>query len=314
MNDGGRQSPTNRPDEAAQRLLHRIVSLENLRFAWNRVEDNNGRPGSDGVSVRRFERLLDANLIALADEVLHGGYRPEPLRRFTIQMGRKRRVLQILSVRDRVLQRAALDILSPLWEPRFLPTSFGYRPGRSLHDAVVRIVRLRDAGNIWVVDADIRDCFNRLDHAQLRQLLARRIFEPDLLRLLTSWFSPAPATCGVPQGAVISPLFCNIYLHELDASLKRRRLHGVRYADDFVILCRSEAHAEHALRATEKILAGLKLELNQKKTRVVSFDEGFDFLGVHFEGTDYSYTWEGKRITIDELSPDFFYYHTDGYE
>jgi len=302
-------------------LLDRTLSLDALRWAWRRVRENKGAPGGDGVSLRRYETLLEANLLALADEVRAGVYRPGPVRRVFFHERGKLRRLSILPVRDRILQRAALEVLVPLVEPSFLhpPCSFGYRPGLSLHDAVEAIVRLRDRGFVWVVDADIRDCFGSLDHALLRSFVAQVVPDRAMRELVDRWVAGPPGKRGVVPargialGAVVSPLLCNIYLHHLDAGLRRRRLHSVRYADDFVVLCRSEVHAAWALRGVEKTLAGLNLTLNQTKTRVVSFDEGFDFLGVHFQGSDYSYVTDGKRIVVDDVPPEWFHYHAEGY-
>lgn len=304
-----------RPDH----LLERIISLDALRWAWRRVATNKGAYGPDGVSVRAFERMRDANLIELADEVREGRYRPGGVRRVEIQTGRKRRQIAILPVRDRVLQRAALDVLTPRIDPIFLPASFGYRPGRSIKQAVERIVRARDGGMTWVVDADIQDCFASLDHALLDRFIEPLVRDTGVRQLVQTWIAApyrgrlAPPKVGIPLGAVMSPLLCNIYLHQLDRSLRRRGLQLVRYADDFIVLSTSEAHAEEALRTTEKVLSGLRLEVHPAKTRVVSFDDGFDFLGIRFEGTDYSYVTEGKRIVIDDLPPQDFHYHPTWY-
>lgn len=300
-------------------LLNRVLDLETLRWAWLRVAANKGVAGADGVTVRQFERLRDANLLALADSVRDGSYHPAPPRRVRIRQGAKQRTITVLTVADRVLQRAALDVLTPIIEPAFLPASFGYRPGRSVKHAITRIVTLRGRGLTWVVDADIADCFGSLDHDLLQHFLDPFVPDPGLRRLLARWTAIphggrlAPPKSGIPLGAVISPLLCNVYLHQLDRSLQRRRLHLVRYADDFVVLCRSEEHAGHALRQTEKVLSGLRLTLHPAKTRIASFEDGFDFLGVRFEGTDYSYVVEGKRITVDQLPPDDFHYHPEGY-
>ncbi|MGH2533312.1 MAG: reverse transcriptase domain-containing protein [Thermomicrobiales bacterium] len=302
--------------DLADRILHR----DTLRFAWRRVEANRGLPGADGVSIARFRLRLEENLLTLADEVRDGTYQPGPVRRTSILTGTTRRTISILPVRDRVLQRAALDVLTPVIDPTFLPCSFGYRPHRSLYDAVERIVHLRDRGLTWVVDADVRDCFGSLDHRLLTRFITEAAPDPTVARLLTAWIAPPrrngrpPPVRGIPLGAPISPLLCNLYLHRLDRGLRRRSLQSVRYADDFVLLCKSEFQAEFALRATEKMLGGLELALHPIKTRLVSFDDGFDFLGVRFEGSDYSYQVDGKRITVDHLPPEYFYYHADGYE
>jgi group II intron reverse transcriptase/maturase len=305
---------------AGASLLDRVLDLETLRWALIRVAANKGAPGSDGVSVRQFERLRDANLLALADAVRDGAYRPVSPRRVRIRQGAKTRSIAVLAVGDRVLQRAALDVLTPILDPTFLPSSFGYRPGRSVKHAVKRIVTLRERGLRWVVDADIADCFGSLDHGLLQGFLAPFVPDAGLRRLLRCWVSIphggrlAPPKSGIPLGAVISPLLCNVYLHHLDASLHRRRFQVVRYADDFVVLGKSEEHARRALRETEKVLSGLKLELHPAKTRLASFDEGFSFLGVDFEGSAYSYVAEGKRITVDRFPPEDFHYHPEGYE
>ncbi|HZU76396.1 MAG TPA: reverse transcriptase domain-containing protein [Dehalococcoidia bacterium] len=299
-------------------LLDDILASDTLRFAWRRVEANAGTPGGDGISLARFALRLDANLIALADDVRAGTYRPGMPRHLSLQIGAKVRDLDVLPVRDRVLQRATLDVLTPRLDPGFLPCSFGYRVGRSLQDAVACIVHLRERGLRWVVDADIADCFASFDHALMTRFAAAVIPDPAVCRLLDLWMATSPRRerprrRGILLGAPISPLLCNIYLHHLDIGLHLRRFQIVRYADDFVVLCKSEAHAEAGLRATEKVLHGLHLELNHAKTRLVNFDRGFDFLGVHFHGNHYRYEVEGKTIVVDELPPDDFYYEADGY-
>lgn len=300
-------------------LLERILSLDALRWAWHRVRENRGKPGPDGVTLGRFAHLLDANLLALADEVRAGTYRPGPYRRLTVRSHCKARLIGIAPVRDRVLQRATLDALTPIVEPTFLPCSFGYRPLHSLQGAVERIVRLRERGLWWVVDADITACFASLDHALLSRFLEPLVPDLAVRRLLVGWMAASSGAApngtgrGVPLGSVVSPLFCNVYLHHLDVGLRRRRLQLVRYADDFVVLCKSREHAQWALRGVEKILSGLGLDLNRRKTRVVSFDDGFDFLGVRFERTDYTYLCAGKRVRVDTLPPAWFHYHADGY-
>jgi CRISPR-associated protein Cas1 len=216
----------------------------------------------------------------------------------------------------RVLQRAALDVLTAPIDATFLPASYGCRPGRSLHDAVRRIVARRKRGLRWVVDADIAECFPKPDRARLMEFVRPLVPDPELTRLIDLWIgSQAGPTAGkgISLGAPISPLLCNVYLHQLDASLTRRRLELVRYADDFVVLRGSQARAEWALHTTEKVMAGLDLALNPKKTRIVSFDEGFDFLGVHFEGDRVSFDSDGKRVVIEGVLPPISLDLPDGY-
>jgi CRISPR-associated protein Cas1 len=293
-------------------LLDRILHFDTLVQAWERVADNAGAGGGDGISIARFGRRLDANLIALIDEVRSGSYRPGPVRLAEILTGAKRRVLTIPPIRDRVLQRAALTVLTPAIDPMFLPSSFGYRPRKSLRDAVRRLEVLRDRGLTWVIDADIRDCFGTIDHELLAGFIRNDIPGPDLQALLVRWIAPPrpnakhPRQCGIGLGAPISPLCCNLYLHRLDRGLKRDSLQSVRYADDFVVLCKSEAHAGQALRTVEKLLGGLALTLHPEKTRVTTFEDGFDFLGVRFEGTDYRFSVDGTSFVVEEHLPDWF--------
>lgn len=170
-------------------LLERILTLDTLRWAWRRVRENKGSAGPDGVTIRRFERLLESNLLDLADEVRGGAYQPGRPRRVTVPIGGKPRTLSIFPVRDRILQRATLDILSPRVDRHFLRCSFGYRPGRSLQDSVERVVHLRDRGLVWVVDADIRRCFESLDHHLLREYLEPLVPDARVRGLLGSWMA-----------------------------------------------------------------------------------------------------------------------------
>lgn len=297
-------------------LLEQVLDLDALRAAWERVARNRGTAGADGVTMRRFGFLLDSNLLHLADAVRDGSYRPGKPRKVVIRTGsgarRKTRVITILPVRDRVLQRAALDVLEPLFEARFLPCSFAYRPGRSVTGAVNRVITLRDRGRAWVVDADIQDCFASVDHALLDSMLASAIPDPSLLALLRQWI--AAGGRGIPLGGVICPLLCNIYLHELDLALTRRHYPLVRYADDFVILCRSRSEAERVLRSTARILSHLKLELNAHKTKLVSFDEGFTYLGVRFEGDICRCDVNGKHLTARNRFPIWLPIIPDSYD
>lgn len=321
VDQGEASTKGGRPAAAAagSPLLEQVLALENLRLAWQRVHANHGAAGPDGVSLKRFARLLDANLLALADEVAAGTYQPGRERQLIVYAGRKRRTITIQPVRDRVLQRAALELVGPHFEAMFLPASYGYRPGRSVHQAVDRIVRLRERGFHWVVNADITDCFGTLDHRLLRHLLHAGIEERRLRQLLDSWVGTSAR--GVPQGigkgirlgAVISPLYCNVYLHQFDLAMARRRLQLVRYADDFVVLTRSEADAQRALRAVKKVLGRLALTLNAEKTGITSFDDGFSFLGVWFRDQQHGYDYAGKHIEISGPPPRHFPFYPTGY-
>jgi group II intron reverse transcriptase/maturase len=200
------------------------------------------------------------------------------------------RRLAIWTLRDRIAQRAVHDYLEPIAERLFLDCSYGFRPGRSVGDAVAAVIGHRDAGRRWVVDADIRDCFGSMDTGLLRRMVRQVVPERAVVQLIDRWleariFNPLQgrrARAGTSQGGVISPLLCNLYLHHFDVALTRRGLHLVRFADDFVILCRRRWQSRRALVAARTALTRLRLELNPQKTRLVHFGEGFAFLGFFF--------------------------------
>lgn len=301
-------------------LLPQVLDMDNLYASWKEVRANRGSPGGDLVSLVRFEQRLELNLLHLVERVENGTYRPGKVRMVVIYTGRKRREIAIWCVADRVLQRAVLNILDPLYERHFLPTSFGYRRGRSVADAVARILRLRDDGHTWVVDADIRDCFPSFDHELMLSLLRQRLADQDLLDLIDLWlpYGRPRATRrsrqsqGISLGSVISPLLCNIYLHELDVTLRRNRLQVVRYADDFVVLTPAEESRDLALDMVRDALEHIRLQLNTEKTRLTSFEEGFTFLGVTFKDNKYWYEWYGKKVEARDMG-ETFPLEVDGY-
>jgi group II intron reverse transcriptase/maturase len=288
--------------------FEQILAWENLCAAWEAVADNRGAAGSDAVSVARFARNWEANLRRLQTLVAGGRYRPGGLRRVAVpKRSGGQRVLAIANVGDRVLQRAALQVLAGPCDAGFLPCSFGYRPGRSLHDAVAAILHWRDAGCTWLVDADIDECFDSLDHALLRRFVAEAAPDPRTQALIGLWLingrRQANPPRGIAQGLPISPLLCNLYLHRLDAALTARRRRLVRYADDFVVFCRSRKQAERVYEDTGRALADLRLCYEPSKTRITSFEQGFDFLGVHFEGITYAFTWQEEQVRVVGPTP-----------
>jgi group II intron reverse transcriptase/maturase len=299
--------------QATKLLLPQALELDNLYLAWQEVRENKGGPGGDLVSLARFARRLELNLLHLAERVQTGTYQPGKVRMVTIRTGSKLREIAIWCVADRVLQRAVLQVLDLIFERLFLPSSFGYRVGRSVADAIQRMLYLRDQGYIWVVDADIFDCFPSLDHEVILSLLRRRIVDQDLLDLIALWLPYGrPRTVrrsqqprGISMGCVVSPLLCNVYLHELDVALHRARLQSVRYADDFVVLCQTEPERDRALEVVNAALDTLRLELHPTKTLLTNFDQGFTFLGVSFERGKYRYQWYGKRVEADDLGESF---------
>ena len=306
--------------------IERVISFSAMHRAWLRVRDNRGAAGGDGISLKRFERMLEANLLELSDQVRDGTYHPSPVRTVTLHGPRKSRRIAILSVRDRVLQRAVLDLVDDYCDSQFLSCSHAYRPGRSLQDAVERIVDLRNSGRTTVVDADIRDCFGSLNHALLHHVIEKMLpgLQATIGNLLSAWIAmtprpqlgswPRPARRGILQGAPISPLLCNMYLHQMDIRLISKKYPLVRYADDFVIPCTTMDDATRCMKDVHHILAHIHLELHPTKTRITTFEQGLDFLGVRFTEDDYSYVVSDKRIVVRDTPPEWFNYHADQYD
>ncbi|MGH8542967.1 MAG: CRISPR-associated endonuclease Cas1 [Gammaproteobacteria bacterium] len=270
-------------------LLHQVLAFATLRDAWHRVRGNRGCAGGDGETLEQFETDLETKLAALRNEVLKSTYAPRPLLSVVVESpGKKPRRLAVPAVRDRVLQTAVAIVLTPLCEAEFEDCSFGYRRGRSVDQAVRRIMQYRDRGFRWVVDADI--AFAEIDHERLVREVAELVQDVRLIDLIKIWLS-APITDlettwrptkGIALGSPISPLLANLYLDHLDEALLGEDLRLVRFSDDFLILCKHEEHAALALDLTEEVLGALRLRLNRAKTRIVDFERGFRFLGVEF--------------------------------
>jgi RNA-directed DNA polymerase len=276
-------------------LIDKVYRPATLRSAWQQVLVNRGAAGVDRLSVERFAGHLDRYLGELGQELETGRYRPLPVRRVEIEKAAgKLRPLGIPTVRDRVAQAAVKRVIEPIFEQMFAPTSFGFRPGRSCKDALRVVDGLLQAGYTHVVDADLKGYFDSIPHDRLKQRLAAHISDSRLLALLDGWIEQDVVqelkrwtpTSGTPQGAVISPLLANLYLHDLDVKLAGLGLSMVRYADDFVILCRSAAEAVHALDVVSAWVAAEGLQLHPDKTHVGDcrlVGQGFEFLGYRFE-------------------------------
>jgi RNA-directed DNA polymerase len=287
-----------------ERLIDRILSRDNMRAAWEEVADKGGAPGVDGVSVRRWRRNWEERLVNLARSVKANTYKPKPLRRFSRpKKSGGYRHFAMPTITDKVLQRAVLRVLDDGFERVFLDCSYGYRPGRSVADAVRQVVLLRVNGYRWVLDADIDECFDSLGHELTQRFFNYHVEDPIVRRLVSQWLEVGrrdpEVPKGIPLGAVISPLLCNIYLHRVDVRLNDLGYQEVRYADDFCVFCESEQGAEQARSDTAAILEDLRLTLEPNKTKIASFDEGFDYLGVWFERDTYSYLWRDKRIEVE---------------
>jgi len=286
-------------------LLPRALALSNLRAAYARVAQNKGAPGVDEISIRRFARDWEAHLVELRDSVRANTYKPQRLRQFQIRKPQGGwRTISICTVRDRVLQRAALNVLEAVLDKQFLDCAFGYRPGRSTQGALDAVLRYRDAGLRWVLDGDIEQFFESLDHALLLDFLREDLDDARMIALIEAWLKVGRRekhkAIGTPLGMVVSPLLSNVYLHRFDLAMTRLGFRLVRYADDFVVLGERRAEMEEARRFATWALGYIRLRLSPIKTRVVSFDEGFDYLGVHFQGNAFSYVKQNKRVRAKE--------------
>jgi group II intron reverse transcriptase/maturase len=259
-------------------------------MAWERVKANRGSGGVDGQSLESFETQLDPQLDRLQTELREETYQPQPVRQAQIPKAGKTgeyRTLGIPTIYDRVCQQALLNRLEPLFEPVFDEANFGYRRGRSTKDALRKVWKEIQSGREWIVDADLKDFFGSVDHEKLLTLVARRIADGRVLRLIKAMLKAGsygrgrlfPSERGTPQGGVISPLLSNILLTPFDWEMRRRGYQLTRYADDWVITCKSAAEARAAVAAALRILKELGVELHPQKTRIVHVQYGFEFLG-----------------------------------
>ena len=272
-------------------LYDRLLDCRALARAFEKVRRAKGAPGIDGQTIGDFEADLLGELTRLANELRTKSYQPSPVRRVSIpKPGGGERHLGIPTVRDRVVQQALLDILQPIFDSEFHPSSYGYRPGRSCQQAVAKATMfIRRYGLQHVVDMDLSKCFDRLDHGLILSSIRRRVTDGSILNLIQMFLTSGVMTEGVweatelgsPQGGVISPLIANIYLDAFDQEMMRRGYRIVRYADDILLLCRSRRSAEHAMSVSVGILEGdLNLTVNRDKTHQTHASQGVKFLGV----------------------------------
>jgi len=294
---------------AKKRKAHSLTGRIDDRLmmqAFKAVKRNRGAAGIDKVSIGMFEKNLDANLAALKRDLkTRGAFCPKPLRRVWIRKdakGTKFRPLGIPAVRDRVAQEVIRRLLEPIFEPLFHDCSFGFRPGGSCHKAIERVLSFHAEGDRVTLDADISGFFDNISHKLIVDAVASEVADGNILNLLEKFLAAGvmeggvfkPTTIGTPQGGVISPLLANIALNQLDWRLEEAGYRFVRYADDFVVVCKTRPQAEAAMALTEEIMTDLGLSLSPEKTKIASYGKGYEFLG--FRLSSRSRTMRSKSL------------------
>jgi len=271
-------------------LIDKVYRMANLRESYRSVRVNNGAPGIDGVTVQAYGLRLDENLQELHRELEAGRYQPQPVRRIEIpKTNGGTRPLGIPTVRDRVVQQALLNVLGPIFDPGFHPSSYGYRPNRSAQQAVAKAERFMNRyGLSYVVDMDLSQCFDRLDHDLILKSVGRRVSDGSVLRLIQQFLTAgvmqdgaySNTTIGSPQGGVISPLLANIYLDAFDQRMMQEGIRIVRYADDTLVFAQTRREAGRYSQIARRILEDdLRLRVNEEKTQITSVYKGVSYLG-----------------------------------
>ena len=294
-------APERRKKLKQHSLIDKVYSPRNLAEAWDKVRRNKGCAGVDRRTVQHFEKHADRLLRALHEQLKSGTYSTQAIRRVWIPKadGRKR-PLGIPTVADRVVQQAVLNVLAPIFERKFVESSHGFRPGRSTHTALREVWKHVRGGLRWIVDADIKGYFDTIPHERLVDFVAEEVADGKVLSLVRQFLSAKvmdelelkDVELGTPQGGVISPLLANIYLHYFDAKMEAEGYVVIRYADDFVVLCRTEQKAREAHSRVKQILEGeLALTVHPEKTKITHISRGIEFLG-------YAIQWQRSLYAI----------------
>jgi RNA-directed DNA polymerase len=280
-------------------LIDKVYNAKTLKAAWKKVAANMGAAGVDKISIKRFRAKAQFYLEELERELRNDSFQPSAVKRVHIPKdGKKTRPLGIPTVKDRIVQTALKMVLEPIFEKEFLPTSYGFRPGRGCKDALREVDRLLKEGYTWVLDADVKSYFDTIPHDRLMERIKEKVIDGKILHLIELFLKQEiledmklwNPISGTPQGAVLSPLLANVYLHQLDLTLHRNGFKMVRYADDWVVLCRSREDAKDALSQIQSWIDNNGLQLSAEKTHIGSSlqpGHGFEFLGYRFE--------EGRR-------------------
>jgi RNA-directed DNA polymerase len=276
-------------------LIDKVYNIKTLKAAWKKVASNKGAAGVDKISIKRFRSNAQNYLVELRRDLINGTFQPSPVRRVNIpKYGKKTRPLGIPTVKDRIVQTALKMVLEPIFEKEFLPISYGFRPGRGCKDALREVDRLLKEGYTWVIDADVKSYFDTIPHDRLMDRLKEKVSDGKILNLIRLFLEQEimedvklwNPISGTPQGAVLSPLLSNIYLHKLDLALHQNGYQMIRYADDWVVVCRSSEEAQAALSLIQVWIQNNGLQLSPEKTHVgnsLEIGNGFEFLGYRFE-------------------------------
>jgi RNA-directed DNA polymerase len=278
------------------RLIDKVWSPKNLESSLQKVVAKGGSAGVDNQSARQIEVYKDQTIAKLEQQLRAGQYQAQAVKRVWIPKpgSKEKRPLGVPTLRDRIVQGALLHVLEPIFERDFAPQSYGFRPGKGCKDALRRVEELLKSGHHWVVDADLKSYFDTIPQEGLMERIREKIADGRVMELVEQMLGAGvmdsakgwqPTEQGTPQGAVISPLLSNIYLDKLDWQMAQKGFEMVRYADDFIVLCRTQEQAQEALERVKDWVEANGLKLHPIKTRLVdaSLAGGFDFLGYHFE-------------------------------